>query len=140
MSPDTSLLYMMQLPNTKARRTREHSLGDDDDCDSNDDIDGDDENDIAVSMNADAREQQTACRLHVLPDQLTVKCNLEMRVDMALLQRLSALSQGNLSMLQSWEEDVRRSSQAWPSVVEKLTGLEDLFEATHFDWLRLPFK
>lgn len=139
MSPDTSLLYMLQLPSARSQSFKGgHDT--DDDVDDEGDDDDDEDDTLEVSLAVDTREQLVANRLHLLPDQLTVKCNLEMRVDIALLQRLSAAFQSNLDLLRGWEEEVKEDQRRWQAVVERLSGLEDLFEATHFDWLKLPFK
>ncbi|XP_065186588.1 uncharacterized protein LOC135817348 [Sycon ciliatum] len=131
LSPDTSLLYMLQLPDAKPMPASVDSDGDDD-------TDGMDNG--LIRLPADPRDTKLARRIHVLGDELTVKCNLEMRVDIALLQQLSTSSRSCLGLLKSWEEEVRHNSHAWTSVVDKLTGLEDLMETAHFEWLALRFK
>ena len=131
LSPDTSLLYMLQLPDAKPMPA---SVDSDDD----DDTDGTDNG--LIRLPADPRDTKLARRIHVLGDELTVKCNLEMRVDIALLQQLSTSSRSCLGLLKSWEEEVRHNSHAWTAVVDKLTGLEDLMETAHFEWLALRFK
>ena len=76
--------------------------------------------------------------LHLLPDERTVKTNIEMRVDRLLLDKCSCRYQSVCQRLETMFDRVESDVTAWDDVIDELSELEIL--DVHQTWIQLTFK
>ena len=125
-TPDTSLYYMLQLPSSPQLREE--------------DSDGDNEDTQPPEPPKEEQEDNRTCQaLHLLPDGLTVKCNLEIRVDTAILHSLVEQWRARVGQLNLCCQEVE-DEEKWRGVVDTLSAMEEMGARLHYDWLQLPFQ
>lgn len=76
--------------------------------------------------------------LHLLPDEQTVKTNLEMRVDRLLLRTCSHKYKTVCRRLERMVTHVESDPNAWQEVIDELAELELL--DLHKQWMQLNFR